>query len=307
MMLHAVIRFSLTQRLFVAVLALAVTGLGLRAWLQLPIDAFPDIAPTQVKVILKAPGMTAEEIERRVTYPIETELLGIPRQAMLRSTTKYAIAAITLDFIEGTDIYWARQQVNERLANVRDRLPATVEGGVAPMSTPLSEMFMFTLENPELDLMEKRQLLDWEIRPVLRTVPGVADVNILGGYARSYQVTPDSNRLAQLGLGLEDLRRAIDNNNRNVGAGRIIQGNDVLVVRTEGRLLDGRDLAALPVPAPDGAFYRLEDLADIDIGHLARYGAVTRDGAETAEALVIALKDSNTGAVVEGVKAKLAE
>ncbi|HBO14637.1 MAG TPA: CusA/CzcA family heavy metal efflux RND transporter, partial [Halieaceae bacterium] len=114
-MLPAIVRFSLTQRLFVAVLALAVTGLGLRAWLQLPIDAFPDIAPTQVKIILKAPGMTAEEIERRVTYPIETELLGIPKQAMLRSTTKYAITAITLDFVEGTDIYWARQQVNERL------------------------------------------------------------------------------------------------------------------------------------------------------------------------------------------------
>ncbi|MHA7815044.1 MAG: efflux RND transporter permease subunit [Pseudohaliea sp.] len=307
MMLPAIVRFSLTQRLFVAVLALAVTGLGLRAWLQLPIDAFPDIAPTQVKVILKAPGMTAEEIERRVTYPIETELLGIPRQAMLRSTTKYAITAITLDFVEGTDIYWARQQVNERLANVRDRLPATVEGGVAPMSTPLSEMFMFTLENPDLDLMEKRQLLDWEIRPVLRTVPGVADVNILGGYARSYQVTPDSNRLAQLGLGLEDLRRAIENNNRNVGAGRISQGNDVLVVRTEGRLLGAEDLAAVPVPAPSGDFYRLEDLARVEIGHLARYGAVTRDGEETAEALVIALKDANTGAVVEGVKAKLTE
>jgi heavy metal efflux system protein len=306
-MLHGIVRFSLTQRLFVAALALAVTGLGLRAWLQLPIDAFPDIAPTQVKVILRAPGMTAEEIERRVTYPIETELLGIPRQAMLRSTTKYAITSITLDFVEGTDIYWARQQVNERLANVRDRLPATVEGGVAPMSTPLSEMFMFTLENPDLDLMEKRQLLDWEVRPVLRTVAGVADVNILGGYARSYQVTPDSNRLAQLGLGLEDLRRAIDNNNRNIGAGRIIQGNDVLVVRTEGRLRGRADLAALPVPAADGAFYRLDDLAAIDIGHLARYGAVTRNGAETAEALVIALKGADTGAVVEGVKAELAE
>ncbi|KGE02776.1 efflux RND transporter permease subunit [Pseudohaliea rubra] len=306
-MLPAVVHFSLTQRLFVAVLALAVTGLGLRAWLQLPIDAFPDIAPTQVKIVLKAPGMTAEEIERRVTYPIETELLGIPRQAMLRSTTKYAIASITLDFVEGTDIYWARQQVGERLARVRDRLPATVEGGVAAMSTPLSEMFMFTLENPDLNLTEKRQLLDWEIRPVLRTVTGVADVNSLGGYVRSYQVTPDSNRLAQLGLGLEDLRRAITNNNRNVGAGRIVQGNDVLVVRTGGRLRNGRDLAALPVPAPDGAVYRLEDLTDIDIGHLARYGAVTRDGAETAQALVIALKDANTGAVVEGVKAKLAE
>lgn len=306
-MLAAVVRFALTQRLFVMVLTLVVTGLGLRAWQQLPIDAFPDIAPTQVNVILKAPGMTAEEIERRVTYPIETELLGIPRQAMLRSTTKYAITSITLDFAEGTDIYWARQQVNERLANVRDRLPATLEGGVAPMSTPLSEMFMFTLEHPELSLLERRQLLDWVVRPALRTVPGVADVNVLGGYARTFQINPDSVRLAQLGMGIDDLRNAVAVNNRNIGAGRINQGNDVLVVRTEGRLLGRDDLAAVPVPAIDGTVYRLDDLATVEIGHLARYGAVTRDGEETAEALVIALRDSNTGAVVEGVKAKLEE
>ena len=169
-MLHAVIRFSLTQRLFVGILTLAVLVLGVRAWLQLPVDAFPDISPTQVKIILKAPGMTAEEVEQQVTRVIETELLGIPDQEMLRSTTKYAITDITLDFREGTDIYWARQQVNERLVNVRDSLPRGVSGGVAPMSTPLSEMFMFTVENPQLSLRERRHLLDWEIRPALRTV-----------------------------------------------------------------------------------------------------------------------------------------
>lgn len=306
-MLAALLRFALSQRLFVGVLALTLAGLGARAWLALPIDAFPDISPTQVKVILKAPGMTAEEIERRVTYPIETELLGIPRQAMLRSTTKYAITDITLDFVEGTDIYWARQQVNERLANVRDKLPATVVGGVAPMSTPLSEMFMFTLENPELDLMERRQLLDWVMRPALRTVDGVADVNILGGYARSYRVTPDGNRLAELNLKLADIRAAIANNNRNIGAGRIEQGNDVLVVRTEGRLTGVRDLEAVPVAAPSGQVYRLDQVATVGIGHLARYGAVTRDGEETAEGLVISLRGSDTGAVVAGVKAKIEE
>jgi cobalt-zinc-cadmium resistance protein CzcA len=151
--LHRLIRFSLTQRLFVCILALVVIVLGGRAWLQLPVDAFPDISPTQVKVILKAPGMTAEEVEQQVTQLLETELLGIPDQAMLRSTTKYAITDITLDFREGTDIYWARQQVNERLSNIRDSLPAGVSGGVAPMSTPLSEMFMFTIENPALSLI----------------------------------------------------------------------------------------------------------------------------------------------------------
>src|SRR5210317_814276 len=132
-MLDAVLRFSLTQRLFVGILTLVVVALGIRAWLALPIDAFPDISPTQVKIILKAPGMTAQEVELQVTRLIETELLGIPDQQMLRSTTKYAITDITLDFRDGTDIYWARQQVNERLANVRDSLPQGISGGVAPM------------------------------------------------------------------------------------------------------------------------------------------------------------------------------
>ena len=306
-MLGAIVRFSLTQRLFVMVLTAVIVGFGVRAWLNLPIDAFPEISPTQVKIILKAPGMTPEEIERRITYPIETELLGIPRQSMLRSTTKYAITDITLDFLDGTDIYWARQQVNERLAAVRDQLPATVTGGVAPMSTPLGEMFMFTLENPRLSLMERRQLLDWEVRPVLRTVPGVADVNVLGGRVRTFNIAPNPNRLAQLGLGLDDLVDAITSNNRTVGAGRIVQGNDVLVVRTEGRVTTMDELGLVPVADRTGSVHRLADLAEIGIGHLARYGAVTRDGEETAEGLVIALKDANTGAVVEGIKARLAE
>jgi cobalt-zinc-cadmium resistance protein CzcA len=305
--LHAIIRFSLTQRLFVGILTLAVMVLGVRAWLQLPVDAFPDISPTQVKIILKAPGMTAEEVEQQVTRVIETELLGIPDQAMLRSTTKYAITDITLDFREGTDIYWARQQVNERLANVRDSLPQGISGGVAPMSTPLSEMFMFTVENPRLSLLERRHLLEWEIRPALRTVEGVADVNVLGGYAKTYQVSPLSARLAQAGLSLAELEQVIRDNNLNLGAGRLEQGNDTLVVRTEGRINNLEELAGLVVKVDGTRIYRLRDVAEVGIGHLARYGAVTADGRETTEALIIALKNSNTGQVVAGVKKKLAE
>lgn len=306
-MLHAVIRFSLTQRLFVGILTLAVMVLGVRAWLQLPVDAFPDISPTQVKIILKAPGMTAEEVEQQVTRVIETELLGIPDQEMLRSTTKYAITDITLDFREGTDIYWARQQVNERLANVRDSLPEGISGGVAPMSTPLSEMFMFTVENPQLSLRERRHLLDWEIRPALRTVAGVADVNVLGGFAQTYQVSPLSGRLAQAGISLAELEEVIRDNNLNLGAGRLEQGNDTLVVRTEGRINNLEELASLVVKVDGSHVYRLGDVAEVGIGHLARYGAVTVDGRETTEALIIALKNSNTGQVVAGVKQKLAE
>ena len=306
-MLAAVIRFSLTQRLFVGILVVAVIVLGARAWLNLPVDAFPDISPTQVKIILKAPGMTAEEVELQVTQVIETEMLGIPDQQMLRSTTKYAITDITLDFRAGTDIYWARQQVNERLANVRDTLPDGISGGVAPMSTPLSEMFMFTVENPRLSLMERRHLLDWEIRPALRTVEGVADVNVLGGFARTYQVSPQSGLMASAGLSMAQLAQVIRDSNLNLGAGRLEQGNDALVVRTEGRITSQEQLANMVVKVDGLRIYRLGDIADISIGYLARYGAVTRDGEETTEALIIALKNSNTAQVVAGVKRKLAE
>jgi cobalt-zinc-cadmium resistance protein CzcA len=305
--LSSIIRFSLTQRLFVGILVVAVIVLGTRAWLDLPVDAFPDISPTQVKIILKAPGMTAEEVEQQVTQVIETELLGIPDQQMLRSTTKYAITDITLDFREGTDIYWARQQVNERLANVRDSLPAGISGGVAPMSTPLSEMFMFTVENPQLSLMERRHLLDWEIRPALRTVAGVADVNVLGGYARTFQVTPRAALMARAGVSMAQLEQVIRDNNLNLGAGRLDQGNDTLIVRTEGRINSLEQLQNLVVKVDGRQIYRLGDLATTGIGHLARYGAVTRDGRETTQALIIALKNSNTAEVVAGVKRKLAE
>ncbi|MEH6581598.1 MAG: efflux RND transporter permease subunit [Halioglobus sp.] len=306
-MLESLIRFSLTQRLFVGVLALTLMGLGMRAWINIPVDAFPDISPTQVKLILKLPGMTAEEIEQQVTRPIETELLGIPKQAMLRSTTKYAITDITLDFEEGTDIYWARQQVNERLLGVWESLPDSVSGGIAPMSTPLSEMFMFTLEHPTLSLMEKRQILDWEIRPLLRAVPGVADVNVLGGYAKTYQVSINASMMASLGITMAELEAAIRNNNVNVGAGRLIEGNDTLIVRAEGRIASLEELSALVVKVDGGQIYRLGDVADVAVGSLSRYGAVTRDGVEAAEALVIALKNSNTAEVVAAVKQRLAE
>ncbi|HET8764760.1 MAG TPA: efflux RND transporter permease subunit, partial [Rhodanobacter sp.] len=160
-MLQRLIAFSLAQRLLVLVMALGLVAAGVWAFLRLPIDAYPDIAPTQVKLILKAPGMTPEEVESRVVVPLEMELLGVPKAVMLRSTAKYAIADVTLDFQEGTDIYWARQQVAERFAGASAELPSDVSGGLAPMSTPLSDMFMFTIEGGQLSLAERRTLLDW--------------------------------------------------------------------------------------------------------------------------------------------------
>jgi len=306
-MLDALISFSLTQRLAVALGLALVCAAGFRAWTQLPVDAFPDIAPTQVKVILKVPGMTAEEIEQSVTYPLETELLGIPRKTILRSMTKYAITDITIDFEDGVDIYWARQQVNERLAALSDLLPEGTSGGLAPMSTPLSEMFMFTVEHPSLDLRERRELLDWVIRPALRTVAGVADVNVLGGLARTYQITPDPQRLRRVGLTTDDLRRALDLGNRNTGVGRLEQGVDALIVRIENRATDTESLGDLVLGEVGGTVVRVSDVAEVTTAYRTRYGAVTRNGEETAQGLVVALRGTNTGAVVARVKERLAE
>lgn len=162
-MITRLIQFALAQRVFILILAALLSGMGWYAFQQIPIDAFPDVASTQVKIILKAPGMTPEEVENRVAVPIETEMLGIPKQEMLRTTVKYGIVDITLTFNDGTDIYWARQQVAERLSGVMSDLPSTLEGGMAPITTPLGEMFQFTVDNPNMSLMERKSLLDWVI------------------------------------------------------------------------------------------------------------------------------------------------
>lgn len=202
-MLERFLQFFLVQRMFVLLMIAALTVDGWQAFKNLPIDAFPEVSPTQVKMIFKAPGMTPTEVEQRVLAPLEMELLGLPNQEVLRSLAKYSIADITLDFREGTDIYWARQQVAERLNSID--LPAGVTGGMAPMSTPLSEVFMFTIESDKLNNMEKRDLLDWVIRPALRSVKGVADVNALGGLARTFVIEPNYKQMANLGITMDEL------------------------------------------------------------------------------------------------------
>ncbi len=306
-MLKRLIEFSLTQRMLVLVLAALIAGAGSYAFIKLPIDAFPDISPTQVKIILKAPGMTPEEVEQRVIVPLEMELLGIPKQTILRSMAKYAIADITLDFEDGTDVYWARQQVAERLSGGMDALPSTVSGGLAPISTPLSDVFMFTIEG-NLSLAEKRTLLDWTIRPALRTLPGVADVNSLGGYVRTFEVVPDNGALVGAGLTVADLKNAIMEANRNDGAGRLNDGEEGLIVRAVGAIQSLDDLREVIVEQHDGHRTRLGDIATVRVGSLTRYGAVTENGkGEAVEGLVLALRGADAAAVVKEVRARLEE
>ncbi|RLJ68357.1 efflux RND transporter permease subunit [Sulfurisoma sediminicola] len=310
-MLQKLVEFALTQRLLVLIATLLLVGAGIYGFRGLPIDAFPDVSSTQVKIIVKAPGMTPEEVEARVVMPIELEMLGIPKQRSLRAVAKYAIADITLDFEDGADIYWARQQVSERLVTAMKDFPADVSGGLAPITTPLGEMLMFTVEG-NLSLAEKRSLLDWVIRPQLRTLPGVADVNALGGHVRSFEVVPNLLALKARGLTLNDLRRALEANNRNDGAGRLTDGEESLLVRVEGSVKTLDDLRAILVPDPHTTHpphvTRVGDVATVRIGSLTRYGFVTRGGKEEAvEGLVLGLRGANARTVVEGVRAKLAE
>ena len=306
-MLRRLVELSLSARLAVLGLALALAGIGGWSFLNLPVDAFPDISSTQVKIILKAPGMTPEEVESRVITPIEMEMLGIPNQQILRSIAKYGIADITIDFQDGTDVYWARSQVNERLTGIMEDIPPSVEGGMAPIATPLTDVYMFTLEGPQ-SLAEKRRVLDWTIRPALRTVPGVADVNSLGGRAETFEVRPDPNLLAVAGLTYDNIAAAIGAGNRNDGAGRLSVGDEALIVRAVGAIKSEDDLRSVVVKSGKDGVLRLSDVAAVGTGSLTRYGAVTRNGAgEAVQGIVIALKGSDASKVVREVKARVAE
>ena len=307
-MLQRLVQFSLSQRLFILILVAILSGAGWYAYRGLPIDAFPDVSSTQVKVIMKAAGMTPEEVENRIAVPIEVEMLGIPNTRILRSVTKYGLVDVTIDFEDGTDIYWARQQVSERLGGILENLPPGIEGGMAPITTPLGEMFMFTVEGDSLTLAERRSLLDWVIRPALRSVPGVADINALGGVVRAFEIVPDALRMAAAGVTTEQLRDAVSANNRNDGAGRLGEGGEVLLVRSEGNVRDLDDLRAIVVPSENGKSLRLGDLAEVKVGTVTRYGVVTQDGkGEAVQGLVLGLAGANAQRVVEGVQAKLAE
>ena len=307
-MMAKLIRFALSQRLLMMLLVVLLSGGGYYAFKNIPIDAFPEVSPTQVKVIVKAPGMTPEEVEARITAPIEVELLGIPHQTMLRSIAKYALTDITVDFKEGTDIFWARQQIAERLNAIWTSLPAGVEGGIAPMTTPLGEMFMFTVEGGGLSLMERRSLLDWVIRPALRTVSGVADVNSLGGMVRSFEVIPDNVRMSGRGISMTQLTTALQSNNRNDGAGRLTDGEEALIVRAEGRIKNLDDVGIIVVDNKNGIPITVGDVATIKIGALTRYGAVSKNGeGEAVTGLVLSLRGANARQTIAGIEKKLAE
>jgi len=307
-MLAGLIDLALRQRLLVFFGALALAAWGTNAYFRLPIDAFPDVAPVQVLVSMRAPGLPPEELESRVTAPIEVAMRGIPNLTGMRSTTRYSVTLITFEFADGTDIFWARAQVNERLQEIREQLPAGTDGGLAPIVTPLGEMFMFTIEAETMSAQDMRSLVDWVIRPALRGLPGVADVNVLGGYVRTFEVVPSAPAMAARGITTQILENAIVTNNRNDGAGRLREGEEALLVRSEGRIRTLDDVRNIVVALRGTSTIRVADVADVRYGAVPRNGVVTTNAdREAVWALVLGLRGANAKTVVNSVKKKLDE
>ncbi len=303
-MLNALIEFSLKQRLIVILFSLALFGYGVYSFLKIPIDAFPDISSTQVKIIMKAPGMTPEEVENRVVKPMEAELLGLENQKLLKSTSKYAIADITIDFNDGTDIYRARAQVAEKLSSLLPDLPKGVSGGMAPITTPLGEAFMFTVEG-NITQSQKRELLDFVIRPALRGAKGVADVNSLGGEARAIVVQPDFQAMRNLGITLSTLEETLSNNLKNDGAGRVDAYEESYLVKVQSGVKEPAEIANITIHSHNGPI-RIGDFCAVEEGARTRLGYVTKDGiGEATEGLVLTLKGANAQETVTQIKQRL--
>ncbi|PUD47741.1 CusA/CzcA family heavy metal efflux RND transporter [Helicobacter pylori] len=306
MMLASIIEFSLRQRVIVIVGAILILFFGTYSFIHTPVDAFPDISPTQVKIILKLPGSSPEEMENNIVRPLELELLGLKGQKSLRSISKYSISDITIDFDDSVDIYLARNIVNERLSSVMKDLPVGVEGGMAPIVTPLSDIFMFTIDG-NITEIEKRQLLDFVIRPQLRMISGVADVNSIGGFSRAFVIVPDFNDMARLGVSISDLEAAVRVNLRNSGAGRVDRDGETFLVKIQTASLSLEDIGKITVSTNLGHLH-IKDFAKVISQSRTRLGFVTKDGVgETTEGLVLSLKDANTKEIITQVYQKLEE
>jgi cobalt-zinc-cadmium resistance protein CzcA len=307
-MSEKLISFALTQRVFVLIIATAILIFGAVSMLKLPVDAYPDVAPTQVKIILKSSGMTPAEMEARVMIPVEQNMQSIPNQKIVRSLSKYGLCDITIDFADGVDIYWARQQVAQRLTEVKDLLPANISGGLAPITTPLGEVLMFTIESDTLDLMQKRTLLDWVINKRIRSIDGVADTNALGGYVKTYEIVPDFLKMKLYKITMEHLKEVVEKNNKNDGVGRLSIGEQSLFIRSEGRLKGILNISDLILKHENGRNIKISDIAEVKIGSLTRGGFVTKDGEEEAvQGLILSRKGEDTSSVLKRVKTELRE
>ncbi len=315
-MLARIIGFSIRQRWFVLAVVLALSAIGVWSFTRLPIDAVPDITNVQVQINTEAEGFSPLEAEQRITYPVETAIAGIPGLDYTRSISRYGLSQVTVVFKDGTDIHFARQLVNERIQAAKSQLPPGIEPQMGPLATGLGEIFMFAIEakpgarKPDgsaWTATELRTFSDWVIRPQLRTVPGVAEVNTIGGYARQFHVTPNPQRLAALKLSLTDVVEALERNNANVGAGYVEQAGEQVLIRVPGQAANEGDLSRIIVATRGGIPIRVADVADVVIGSELRTGAATEDGEEIVLGTIFMLIGENPRTVAQAVAARLTE
>ncbi|MEF8690323.1 UNVERIFIED_CONTAM: CusA/CzcA family heavy metal efflux RND transporter [Comamonas sp. A-3] len=313
-MFERIIRFAIEQRWLVMVAVLALAAIGVYNYQRLAIDAVPDITNVQVQINTQASGYSPLETEQRVTYPIETVMAGLPNLEQTRSLSRYGLSQVTVVFKDGTDIYFARQLVNERIQQARDNLPAGVTPTLGPISTGLGEIYLWTVEAEDgakkadgtpYTPMDLREIQDWVIKPQLRNVPGVTEINSIGGFAKEYLVSPRPEQLASYGFTLADLVAALERNNTNVGAGYIERQGEQYLIRAPGQVSGIADIREVIVGSAQGQPIRIRDLAEVGLGRELRTGAATDNGREVVLGTVFMLIGENSRVVSQAVAARM--
>ena len=309
-----IIQFSIQNAIWVLLFACTWIAVGIYSYQKLPIDAVPDITNTQVQINTQAKGFTALEVEQRITYPIENAMAGIPDLELTRSISRYGLSQVTIVFKDGTDIYWARQQINQRVQEAQSELPAQIAPTMSPVSTGLGEIYQWVLkadpnakkpDGTAYTPMDLREIQDWIVRPQLQRVKGVAEVNSIGGFEKTYVVSPDLNRMQQLNISLEQLQQALAQNNENRGAGYIEDNGQQLTVRVPGAFNGLSDIENTMLGSPNGSPIRVGDIAQVSIGHDLRTGGATYNGKETVLGVAMMAMGGNSRTVSKAVDAKL--
>ena len=315
-MFEKLIRAAIEHRWLVLLAAIGMAAVGVFSYQKLPIDAVPDITNVQVQINTQAPGYSPLETEQRVTYPIETVMAGLPNLEQTRSLSRYGLSQVTVIFKDGTDIYFARQLVNERIQEARDKLPVGITPALGPISTGLGEIYLWTVEAKDgakkpdgspYTATDLREIQDWIIKPQLRNVPGVTEINSIGGFAKEYQIAPIPERLASLGVTLQDIVTALDRNNGNVGAGYIEKRGEQYLIRAPGQVKTLEDIGNVILSSAGGVPIRVRDVADVGLGRELRTGAATDNGREVVLGTVFMLIGQNSRTVSQAVDKKMVE
>ncbi|HDG7209963.1 CusA/CzcA family heavy metal efflux RND transporter [Acinetobacter nosocomialis] len=311
-----IIQFSINNAIWVMMFIIAWIGVGIYSYQKLSIDAVPDITNVQVQINSQANGFTAPEVEQRITYPIENAMSGIPNLEQTRSISRYGLSQVTIIFKDGTDIYWARQLINQRLQEAKSALPDSIDPQMSPISTGLGEIYQWVVkaepnakkaDGSAYSAMDLREIQDWIIRPQLQRVQGVAEVNSIGGYNKTYVVSPDLTRLQQLQIPLTDLQDALQNNNENRGAGFIEENGQQLTVRVPGMLTSIQDIQNVTVATKNGLPIRVADVASVSIGHDLRTGGATYNGQETVLGIAMMMMGENSKTIAKAIDQKVQE